>query len=115
MVVMFLVFCVGVYGTFCTIPTLGILRRGSFLFPLEPLSVKLLISSRSVYWRSGMSLLCSLSLSNKQDKVVRHNWHFWYLIVFDWYWTKIDGCGGVWERCWWESRGDCANILFRWY
>ena len=33
MVVMFLVFCVGVYGTFCTIPTLGILRRGSFLFP----------------------------------------------------------------------------------
>jgi len=32
----------GVNSTFRAIPTVGILRGGSFLFPLEPIAVKLL-------------------------------------------------------------------------
>jgi len=34
--------CVRVDGTFRTIPTVGILRGGSFLFPPKPIAVKLL-------------------------------------------------------------------------
>jgi hypothetical protein len=36
-VVMFVDCCVGVYGTFRTIPTVENLRGGSFSFPPEPL------------------------------------------------------------------------------
>jgi hypothetical protein len=44
MVVMFVDCCVGYYGIFGTIPTVGILRGGSFLITQEPISVNLLMN-----------------------------------------------------------------------
>jgi hypothetical protein len=71
-------------GTFCTIPIVGILREKSFLFPLEPIAVKLLSSlhhpqhlcgrgrtSLYVGLRRLTTVLCGLI--NTRHKQIREN------------------------------------------
>ena len=63
MVVMFVDFCVGVYGTFRTIPTVESYGAGVFLFPPEPIAVKLLSEIKLVM---GLSVVARLDESYRE-------------------------------------------------